>query len=188
MRTASRYKGRIEVVAYYNDGELSIGTYRQRLLEDARGDYVCFLDDDDEVPPYYCKEILDNLGEDYVGFRVQAFSDGVELRPAIHNLAYPNWHEDDNGFYRDITHLNPIRREIALKAGFRDEGAGEDTSYSARAKPFTMTQKYIDKVMYFYRHSSTKTSFGGREEDKPLPVKVRPAFNYKNFRYYVEET
>lgn len=173
----------VEVIAYWNNGELPIGAIRQRLVEEAKGDYVCFVDDDDAVPIYYCSEILRALGEDYVGFQVKLFCEGVEMRPVFHDLQYQVWLEDDNGYYRGVTHLNPIKRSIALQGSFHENGAGEDASWAKSVLHLVKTQNYIDKVMYYYYHDKEDTSFGG---DFALDPKGygRPTFNYSNFRWH----
>ena len=48
----------IEVLQDIDHGEASIGSKRQRLIEVAKGDYVCFIDDDDRISPDYIEKIL----------------------------------------------------------------------------------------------------------------------------------
>lgn len=171
----------VEVVVLLNNGEFSIGKYRQTLLEDARGDYVCFVDDDDGLPDDYCQTILDNLGKDYVGFKVKLSNNDIEQPPAIHSLRYPGWFQDAQGYYRGVTHLNPIKRELALKGNFMfSPGAGEDEGWARQVRPFVKTENYIDRFMYFYRHVNTDTHFGsGKQTGNDKPKKLR----YKHLRY-----
>lgn len=169
----------IEVIALWNSGG-EIGTLRQTLLEAAQGEYVCFIDDDDEIPDYYCEEILNALGEDYVGFQVQVFNDGFELKRAHHGTQFPVWDEDDKGYYRQVTHLNPVRRELALKGTFKGQ-MGEDANWAKEVSPHVKTQVYIDKVMYKYYHDTRDSSFGGDEQFK-LHLE-RPVIDNKHFKY-----
>jgi hypothetical protein len=37
----------VEIIAYFNNGELPLGDIRQALVDEAVGQYVCFIDDDD---------------------------------------------------------------------------------------------------------------------------------------------
>lgn len=173
----------IEIVAFWNNGEWEIGELRQMLMEEAKGEYVCFIDDDDAVPHYYCAELMKALGKDYVGFKVQVFNDGVEQPMAYHDLQYQVWTEDENGFYRGVTHLNPLRRKIALQGKFTTDGAGEDGAWARVVTPLAKDQVYLDKVMYFYYHSKRDTSFGGRRKGRQLPY-GRPSFKFKNFRWH----
>lgn len=177
-------RNNIEVVAYWNNGEKSIGELRQALLEDARGEYVCFIDDDDMVPDWYCDEIFWNLGKDYVGFEVELFNEGKKMPRVFHSIRYGVWHEDETGYYRGVTHLNPIKRELALKGDFGKHGIGEDENWSRTVTPFVRTENYIDKIMYYYYHSNAHTAFGGRER-KPV-FHLRPEIQHPQFRFHPE--
>lgn len=180
MRQVDKHQGAIEVVAYWNSGELSIGEIRQALLEDAQGEYVCFVDDDDMVPEYYCDEIVNALGEDYVGFQVALYNDGELKPPVYHSLKYPNWFEAYDGYYRNVTHLNPIKRELALQGTFVG-GAGEDEKWASMVHP--QTENYIDRVMYFYYHSSLDSTFV-HSERRDETIYQRLPVNSPYFRYY----
>jgi glycosyltransferase involved in cell wall biosynthesis len=170
----------IEVIAYWNNGEKSIGEIRQALLNQSKGEYVCFIDDDDAIPPYYCVEILSNLGKDYVGFEVELYNDGVLQPRVMHSILYKNWSQDAQGFYRGVTHLNPIKRSIAIQGKFFGE-AGEDERWSRSVTPFVLTENYINKIMYSYRHSSDKSNFGGQEQKGEY---TRPVINNKYFKWH----
>lgn len=172
----------IEIVAYWNNGELSIGEIRQRLLESAKGEYVCFIDDDDKVPDYYLAVLLGNLGKDYVGFEVELFNKGRRMPRVFHSIRYTNWHQDDDGYYRGVTHLNPIRRELALLGDFGLEGSGEDQSWSIAVTPHVKTENYIELVMYRYMHDSEESSFGPTKH--PPGQYTRPALKHPKFRYH----
>lgn len=176
------YGGMIEIIAYWNNGELPIGTIRQALIEEATGEYICFIDDDDFVPSYYCKEILQALGKDYVGFEVRLFNEGIENLPVYHSLQHQVWTQDEAGFYRGVTHLNPLKREIALQGSFSIEGAGEDADWAHSILHLVKNENYISKVMYYYYHDMRDTSFGGdwvyRESGYRRPPVVNRYFRY----------
>ncbi len=182
-RQAEAFGDDIEIVAYPNNGERSIGQIRQALLEAANGDYICFIDDDDAVPHYYCREIMKNLGEDYIGFEVE-FIDNGKPRPRVyHSLKYRNWTQDAYGYYRSVTHLNPIRRSIALEGRF-DGPAGEDERWSLSIAPLVKTENYIDKVMYIYLYNSETSYFASQYlRDNPDPQR----FDLPNLRYVNKE-
>lgn len=174
----------VEVIAYWNNGEHSIGKIRNDLLAEARGDYVCFIDDDDLVPDFYVEKILDSLGEDYVGFRVKFYNNDVERKPVYHSLRYLSWHEDDEGYYRGVTHLNPIRRELALQGKFpTNPYGGEDVAWATQVTPLVKTEKFIDNVMYFYYHNTEDSHFG-YGDTKPQKKHKRVEMELPFFRYH----
>lgn len=175
--------GQIEVIIYRNNGELAIGQYRQALLEEAKGEYVCFVDDDDGLPDFYCEKILQNLGEDYVGFKVKLSNDGIQRNPVYHSIKYDRWSQDDTGYYRGVTHLNPIRRELALKGRFHANGSGEDENWAKEVQPFVKTENFINEFMYYYYHSSKDSYFSSRQSIHKIFVPPLSAKS-KYFRYH----
>lgn len=172
----------IEIVAFWNTCEYPIGKIRQKLVEDAKGEYVCFIDDDDWVPGYYCQSIIDALGKDYVGFDVDVQENGNHRGTAFHSLQYTIWRQEEPSYYRGVTHLNPIRRELALQGTFHSNGAGEDEDWARTMTPITKTENYLGKIMYIYRHDTQDTMFGGKSG--PLKQYERPEFEHKQFRYH----
>lgn len=155
-----RYGDKVELLISSDDRKKPIGEKRKELIEKARGEYVSFIDDDDMVPENYVSSILPLLdGTDYVGFKVQLFIDGRRQKLTTHSLRYEGASEDGNGYYRDISHLNPIRRDIALKGEFSG-GNKEDNRWanSLREQNLVQSENFLDEVMYFY-HFDTKRSF-----------------------------
>ncbi len=130
-----------------------VGTKRQWCLDRAAGEYFCFIDDDDLVAENYVDAIYPLLdGVDYIGFQVQFYYDGTPWKPTYHSLEYGihTIEADNKGFYRGVSHLNPIRTVIARK-GLYDNGFGEDNRWCEQVNP--ETEHYIDAVMYHYYFS-----------------------------------
>jgi len=145
----------VELCITKSDLVKSVGDNRNRMIEEAQGEYVSFIDDDDLVSPKYVETILPLLdGVDHVGFPVQVFRDGVFLLRAYHSLKYGDWCGSN---YRDISHLNPIRREHALKVKMNGSFS-EDARWAAdlRALNIVKTEHYIPETMYFYHYQTIK--------------------------------
>lgn len=162
--------GLVQVTALYNNGERPLGAVRQDLIEYSQASYVSFVDDDDRLPRYHVDRvmnaILDYNGEsgtqvDYVGWRMQCYLDGQALKPTYHSLRYSGWFDDDNAYYRDVSHLNPIRRELALRADFRRGTPPEDVSWVDQMRPHVKTEVYLDDVMYHYHSSASDSTWRG---------------------------
>ena len=153
----------IEVVALRNHAERPLGDVRQSLVDDARGEYISFVDDDDRLPDYYVSRVLPLLdGVDYIGWRMQCYEHGRPLNPTFHSLQYSRWFETPDAYYRDISHLNPVRRELA--ADFRCERPPEDVDWVIRMRGRLTTEHFIDDVMYHYYQSAADSSWrAGRE-------------------------
>lgn len=140
------------------DPGLSIGENRQRMIEEAAGEYVGFVDDDDLVAEDYVERIFPLLdGVDYVGFQLQYYEDGRPWKPTFHSLRYGGWSDDESGYYRDISHLNPIRRELALLVRL-DGARGEDKRWAdaMRETGRVKTEHFVDAVLYHYYYRTAK--------------------------------
>lgn len=142
----------VELVIDHDNGQKTIGAKRQGLLERATGDYICFVDDDDMVSGDYVAKILEAIqtcpdccsliGEIH-------FNNGV-TRQFRHSVQYDKWEKVDDVYLRYPNHLNAVKRELALQAGFKDMNKGEDRDYSDRLKPLLSIEVQIDGIIYHY--------------------------------------
>lgn len=149
------HEGRVRVVAWHNDGAPSLPVIRQSMVVRAQDDYVSFVDDDDLVSPDYVTEVVGALATrpDYVGFQVQCYSDGSPTAVAYHSLEYKRWRNLPHRYERDISHINPIRTALALKADFRLAGRrAEDRAWAdqLRRKRALRTQVVVPRILYHY--------------------------------------
>jgi glycosyl transferase family 2 len=169
----------LAVLVYRDNLEHSVGAKRQALLDAATGTYVSFVDDDDEVSLYFVTPIMSALSElpDYVGFTVLYWEDGEPMWRAEHSLRYPGWHQWPEKMVRDFSHLNPLRRELALHGRF-DGKWGEDFGWAqgVRDGKAVISEVWLPQVMYNYRFS---TGDCHRTERQPLPSgAIRPLPDY----------
>lgn len=158
--------GTVELLIDTDAGELSIGAKRQRLLDLAAGEYICFIDDDDLVVPDYVARILAALATrpDCVGFKVECFVDQLMRSMAIHSIRYTRWAEIRDGDKRTLerccNHLNPVRTDLARATGFPDVSWAEDRDYSERLRPLLNTEVFIDDVLYTYLYRKPQNRKG----------------------------
>lgn len=152
------FPGMVEILT--NDAaksEMSIGAKRQAMIEQASGDYVCFVDDDDWVSDSYIADILKatESGPDCIGFRIEVH--GLARRTQMASASMRcEWAKNVDGFdyVRSIYHKTPVKREHALAIGFADMRFAEDADYSDRLAKSGLLQReeYIDKALYIYRY------------------------------------
>lgn len=182
-----KYQRQIEVLLFWNNFEYSLGFLRQSMLEEARGEYICHIDDDDMVPEDYCDTILPLLdGTDYIGFKVNFLDSGKKMKPVYHSLKYQTWYEDADAYYRGVTHLNPVRTELARLSSFPTEyNVGEDSKWAIGMKDKCKTEHFIDREMYTYDHEGDDSvAYAARQSDTP----IRPIFKSKNIRFHPKST
>jgi glycosyltransferase involved in cell wall biosynthesis len=166
----------VEVNVCYDNKEMSIGAKRQKMLEEANGEYVCFVDSDDDIADYYIDEILQAIDRnaDCVGFdlEVHGLSRRGRVEKASASKRWKRWANRKGGYdyVRTIYHKNPVRRSIALQIGFKDMRFAEDHDYSERLQKSGLLkfEIYIDKPMYIYqyKYEDHKTKYGYDKDEE----------------------
>ena len=166
-------EGKVEILVREDDGDETVGCKRNKLLYQAVGRYVVFIDDDDMVPEDYVDTILAAIGggqnqrlvwdpetdkiaesdvdaPDVVGFFGHMITNGGEPEVFDHSIKFREWSTKGKKFLRCPNHTNPVRRELALETRFPEIDIGEDRDYSLRLMPLLRTEVYVDKCMYIY--------------------------------------
>lgn len=162
-----KFEESVELLSLMDCKAMSIGEKRNRLIDMASGEYIVFVDDDDNVPEYYLAEILSAIATkpDCVGIRgIIKYEAPQEQHDTvfIHSLRYSQ--DEDVNIYakgRPPNHLNPIKREIALQVKFPDKNWAEDKEWADRLYFKLKTEKMVDKVMYIY------FAFGSKSQSSP---------------------
>lgn len=151
----------IQDVEIISDASLSynIGIKRNSLLSRATGEYVVFIDDDDLIAPNYVSLILEacNKGTDCIGINGYITTNGKNRRQWFISKEYGKWFTGQDGtYYRTPNHISPVRRELALRAGFPEVKFAEDFAYSMALLPLLKTECLISTPLYHYRYDDTK--------------------------------
>lgn len=148
------YRGRVRILAYWNNGERPLTEIRQALLMAPATDYVNFIDDDDLVSNFYVDRIVESLktGPDMVGWQAQCYHNGRPTWLAVHSLEYGDWYQRNGVLYRDFSHTNTMRRELAVQADFRitKPGAAEDLTWVQQLRGKVTSCVYVPEIMYHY--------------------------------------
>ncbi len=163
-RQINEVESLVEVHVITDNRENKVGAKRQALLIQSTGKYVCFVDDDDGIAPDYVKKITEALKQkpDAVGFCARRLVNGQHVGQLRYSIANTEWTyvgESQRVGLRTITHLCPVRRELALQAGFDNRGWGEDRGYAFRLMPLLKTQVFIDEELYVYDYDGEKTAW-----------------------------
>lgn len=148
---------RSEIVIGYFDEGISLGANRERMRREATADYIAFVDDDDLVPPDYISRILKalaaNPAPDILGWEQVVYLNGVRLpQRDIHSITTVGWQNTAEAFYRDYSHLQPIRRDLALTVPMSG-GYGEDRRWAdgMRSAGVVTAESFLPlPPMYYY--------------------------------------
>lgn len=142
----------IKHVAAIADGGPCIGHTRNEALEDAAGEYICFVDDDDRVNPRYVELLLNAIktNPDAVELHGHYLSGNNKPELFVHSIQYTEWKTVDGVHQRPPNHLNVVKRELALQARFTEKNFGEDHDYSMALRSLLKTESPLEEIIYFY--------------------------------------
>lgn len=159
----------VQIIELPDDKKMSIGEKRNRLLDRSTAEYLCFVDDDDNVSPTYVRDILDAIGDcepDVVGLKGQVLLSDTEWCPFVHSVEYHD-HSDvkqGNGIIkvRPPNHLNAMRASIAKKYRFPSVNHGEDTEWSMKIchNGVLKSQVMVERPLYYYAPSFVYNRYG----------------------------
>lgn len=145
---------KVELLYFSDMGENTVGFKRNALLQQSKGCYVNFMDDDDDVADNYISMIHEKLklNPDCVNLIGIITTNGKNPKKFIHSINYHSWFEKDGIYYRPPNHLNPIKRSIAIQFLFPEKNYGEDAVWSMAIAKSGLLQKeeWIDTPYYFY--------------------------------------
>jgi len=147
----------VEVI-FDNEMSYNIGVKRNKMLLYAKGEYIVFIDDDDEISNNYLSLILEacKSGCDCIGINGFITTNGENEKQWFISKEYGHWHEENNVYYRTPNHISPVKRELALQAMFPEISHAEDFEYSKRLFPLLKTETLINEPIYHYKFISNK--------------------------------
>lgn len=190
------HEGRVQVCAWRNIGEPHLGAIRDRMIDCAHRagvEYVSFIDDDDLVPDYYVAETVRALETrpDHVGFKLEFVNEGGAAGREVveHSLKWGKWGRSIDGIlYRNFTHVDPIRTELARQGRFAHarRGRAEDRKWVRQIAPLVKTETYIDKIMYHYLYAHDNSVWTRRQGDIRHTGVSLPAIDHPHFQWQPE--
>lgn len=150
----------VEHLILSDNRQRSIGAKRQSLLDIARGQYIAFVDDDDDIADSYVAELLAAAasGADVITFLQGATYNGKQ------SVVDFQLGQGDHGFVpggitnRDAWHVNAWRRSRVAHCQFGESNYGEDLTWCQQARRMAQTTVHIPKILHFYRHDAATTA------------------------------
>jgi hypothetical protein len=149
-------------VAYFKDNQIvTLGYKRNALIHKAKGEYVCFLDDDDGVCEDYTKLLYDACcqGADCVSCTGILYLNGFKRRTFVHSLKYTTAFTKNGIAYSPVYHLNPVKRNLAIQIPYPDQNFNEDGIWVKKmmASGLLKTEYEVTKPYYFYYYNPSKS-------------------------------
>lgn len=154
----------VEILALLDNKKRSIGLKRDALVQAARGEYLAFVDDDDDVADSYVDALLDATETlpDVIVFTQQSSIDGERFL-VHHGIEFENEaaYKNAEGQWADIRrkpwHHCAWRTKLAQRYHFPDRSYGEDWEWCEQVLQDVVTQKRIDATLHFYNFRSHVT-------------------------------
>ena len=153
-------KSNVEIIVISDNASRKIGRKRNDAISMARGEYVCFIDDDDKVADDYVDLILKEIYDwrpDVVVFDAIITTNGENPKLVKYGREF-DYCEKDEAYYRLPNHLM-VHRKSNIKENFLDVATGEDDEWASRMLDRIVTQQRIEKPLYFYDYRTTTKKY-----------------------------
>lgn len=164
----------VEILYLLDNKKRSVGQKRQALLDVARGKYVAYVDDDDDVSENYIDCLMSVIqADEWTGNApdVITFDQACDIagRFGIVRFGLGNANQPfitGRITLRNAWHVCAWKRELAITATFPDMMDGEDWAWAEQLCAKAKTSVHIDKVLHLYRFNPVTTEATGKENPK----------------------
>jgi len=150
----------VEHLILSDNRKRSIGAKRQALLDIARGQYIAFVDDDDDIADSYVEELLTAAasGADVITFMQAATYNGKKSVVDFQLRQGDQYFNPGGITIRDAWHVNAWRRSRVAHCQFGESNYGEDLTWCQQARRMAETTVHIPKILHFYNHDVNTTT------------------------------
>ena len=150
----------VEHLLLCDNRQRSIGAKRQALVDIARGEYIAFVDDDDDISDDYVCRLLTAIetGADVITFRQRAIYNGLQSE-VVFGINNRDGQFNPGGItLRAPWHVCAWKREAVAGCLFGETNYGEDLIWCQQARRRIQTAHHIDAVLHTYRHDASTTA------------------------------
>ncbi len=150
----------VAIDGHIDNKKRSIGLKRDALVQSSLGEYVAFVDDDDNVSPDYIIKLLQAIEQkpDVVTFKQKSIINKEECI-----VDFDLYHKVNEGFTPGATikrrpfHVCAFRGDIARRYHFPDKMYGEDWAWCEQVLKDVTTQVKIPEIIHTYIFDSEVT-------------------------------
>ena len=159
----------VEIIGLFDNKRRSVGQKRNELLRMAQGEFLTFIDDDDDIPFEYVPTIMDTLYANPTADCV-VFDCITTINGDPNQRTYSKYSTqydygqvpDPSGEYQfqwrgKPAHTMVYKAEIAKRHLYKDMNCGEDVDWVIRACKEIKNEVRIDKVLYYYNFNQATT-------------------------------
>ena len=154
----------VELLMLRDNKRRTTGAKRQALLDIARGRYIAFVDDDDDVSSDYVLKIMAKIltpqSPDLIVFPIRCTINGGQegiVMPSVEFVNEPIREYSAPVTFRPPHHLCVWKRDIAVQGRFPDIQHGEDFKWARQVWPLVKSEIAVEECIYHYRWDKNVT-------------------------------
>lgn len=162
----TKFEPNVEFITLLDNKQRTIGSKRNLLLNMAQGEYISYIDDDDEISPSYVPKILNAIEKkpDVITFDVLC-TIGKQKKFCYYDIKHKGFKckildNGDEEWYAQPYHLHVWKKEIV--GWFPNTNLGEDIKWAENINTLNLHQVKIDEILYYYRWNPKNTEVTGR--------------------------
>jgi glycosyltransferase involved in cell wall biosynthesis len=146
----------VEILMLLDNKKMMLGDKRNLMIDQAQGEYVVFVDDDDVIADDYISSILEATKEnsDVITFQAEVTMNGADKKICYYSKDFSADRDTRTTYERLPNHICAIKKSIAQTVEFPAVLHGEDRPYAKLLKPLLNTQTIINNVLYYYLYQS----------------------------------
>lgn len=149
----------------------SIGAKCNELMKHAKGEYVCFIGDDDKIAPTFLADIVkvtrdpygkDKKKYDCITFKAKMTINGERPMKQVYHIDNKHYQNKADVELRPPGMITPILHSIAKKYPFveleREKDRGTDYQFATALVNAQVLKNgcHLDKILYYYRYKTKK--------------------------------
>jgi glycosyltransferase involved in cell wall biosynthesis len=161
----------VEISCFLDNKARNLSEKRNSMIAAAKGKFIAFVDDDDEVDPDYVDALLQairfNQDAHCVVFDVMVHGYDPEPKLCKYGIEYKDQNAAD-AYYRLPNHVMAYRTEISRRHLYRKDRSGinEDFEWAVRASKDVVQQTRVKKVLYHYKYDPKQTTQKGTQRQR----------------------
>jgi len=142
----------VEILIDADNMTKSVGQKRNDLISKAKGNFVCFIDDDDFITENYLSTILHhlNIGIDILLIGISHIENGINKTKILPSLFIDNLTTNEVVLKTNHFHLCPHKKSIAELISFDCVNFAEDMIYSQKMVKHISNHAVISDPIYIY--------------------------------------
>jgi hypothetical protein len=154
---------RVEECIAFDRREKSVGQKRQELLQNAKGKYMSFIDDDDQITDAYIEDLAQTIAGNFHVMRLRGQIAPYTFTHSLENTLTSPMARGEV-FLRPPNHLNPMLTDVAKLIPFGNAHRGEDLDWTIRmAKRGFLENEYRsdpNRIHYLYQMGNRRVHAG----------------------------